>query len=141
LPYANSYLTTGNYVSGAVDFPANGGVNGFITGGIEMSGCSTNADGSPADILAAWVYWETIVNDPAAFALGSGGTLYLRREVPRTRPHGPADQVVALTGPFASCFGPSGSTPSYTMFQMRADVRRFLPLQYDASGRSTASVW
>ena len=44
---------------------------------------------------------------------------------------------LALTGPFATCFGPNGSTPSYTMFQMRADVRRFLPLQYDASGHST----
>ena len=28
LPYTNSYLTTGNYVSGAIDFPARASVNG-----------------------------------------------------------------------------------------------------------------
>src|SRR5580765_6361635 len=74
LPYANSYLTTGNYVSGAIDFPGGAGVNGFVTGTIPMSGIPANADGSPADILAAWLYWETIVNDPAAFAQNSHAT-------------------------------------------------------------------
>ena len=44
LPYANSYLTTGNYVSGSVDFPATGGVNGFVTGTIEIGGIPANAE-------------------------------------------------------------------------------------------------
>jgi len=46
-------------------------VDGYVSGTIPISGIPANADGSPADILAAWVYWETIVNDPQAFALGS----------------------------------------------------------------------
>ena len=72
LPYANSYLTTGNYVSGAVDFPGNAGVNGMATGTIHIAQADgsalipSNSDGSPADILAAWVYWETIVNDASS---------------------------------------------------------------------------
>src|SRR5215216_2616980 len=62
LPYANSYLTTGNYVTGAVDFPGGAGVNGMATGTITMDPIPPNQDGSPADIIAAWLYWETIVN-------------------------------------------------------------------------------
>ena len=34
LPYANSYLTTGNYATAAVDLPGGGAVNGSATGTI-----------------------------------------------------------------------------------------------------------
>ena len=59
LAYANGYLVTGNYVEASVDFqPASGG-NGFGTGTINVSGVPDQAD-----VLAAWLYWETIVETP-----------------------------------------------------------------------------
>ena len=83
---------------------------------------------------------ETIVNDPSAFAQGSPapytyGAKFRGHDlkVLQTKP-------LALSGPFASCYGPN-STPSYTMFQMRADVRRFLPLQYTPAATRRANVW
>src|SRR5215510_4326740 len=65
LPYANSFLVTGNYVTGSVDLPGTGVVGGAATGTIHMNGVPTNSDGSPADILGAWLYWETIATDPS----------------------------------------------------------------------------
>src|SRR5215510_10381691 len=55
LPFSKQFLIPGNYVVGSVDLlPASQG-NGFITGNIPVSGVPANAD-----ILAAYLYWETI---------------------------------------------------------------------------------
>src|SRR5262249_59020065 len=96
LPYANSYLTTGNYVTGTVDLPGTGTVNGFSNGTIHMSRVPTNDDGSPAEILGAWLYWETIVTDPSQIAGAKFRGLAL--DVVKA-------SSLALTGPFASCWG------------------------------------
>ena len=58
LPFSNSYSITGNYVVGGVDLAPQSGANGFVTGTIPMSGVPANAD-----ILAAFLYWETIWTD------------------------------------------------------------------------------
>src|SRR5207344_1875178 len=57
LPYAKGFLITGDYAVGGVDLlPASGG-GGFLTGTIPMSGVPATAD-----VLAAYLYWETISN-------------------------------------------------------------------------------
>src|SRR6185503_8529229 len=74
LPYSKGYLVTGNYVIGGVDLePGNmwwadrhdddsirRDANGFRTGTIRMKGVPDNAD-----ILAAFLFWETIYTDIA----------------------------------------------------------------------------
>ena len=57
LKYANGFLVTGNYVVGGVDLTkdVNVPMGGFATGVINISGVPANAD-----ILAAYLYWETI---------------------------------------------------------------------------------
>ena len=63
LPYANGFLVTGNYVTGGVDLePASGG-NGFLSGTIPMNGVPPNAE-----VLSAFLYWETIAANPAQLA-------------------------------------------------------------------------
>ena len=54
LPYTGGFLLTGNYVVGSVDLQGQS-ANGFQTGTIHMSGVPANAD-----ILAAYLFWETI---------------------------------------------------------------------------------
>src|ERR1051325_8159182 len=54
LPYSDGFLVTGNYVVGGVDIQGQS-TNGFATATIHMSGVPANAD-----ILAAYLYWETI---------------------------------------------------------------------------------
>src|SRR6266496_4696073 len=58
LPYASSFLVTGNYVVGGVDLTHTQnptGADGLVTGMINISGVPANAD-----ILAAYMYWEMI---------------------------------------------------------------------------------
>src|SRR5881397_1864046 len=57
LPFAKSYTVTGNYVVGGVHLP-NQSADGFATRIIPMRGVPENAD-----ILAAFLYWETISTD------------------------------------------------------------------------------
>src|SRR5262245_39178768 len=66
LTYSSGFLVTGNYAVGGVDFnnSANVPVGGFATGTINISQCSTtvttNCVPAGSDILAAYLYWETI---------------------------------------------------------------------------------
>ena len=55
LPFAKSDTITGNYVVSGVDLQPQSKGNGFVTGAIPVSGIPANAD-----ILAAFLYWETI---------------------------------------------------------------------------------
>ena len=90
-----------------------------------MSGVPANAD-----ILAAFLYWETISTqisqvDGAKFR-GNPVTVV---KATSTR----------LDGDAASCWSPvSGPRPSYTLTMFRADVLRFLPLQKDSNGNITS---
>src|SRR5215217_4941011 len=58
LHYSRGFLVTGNYVVGGVDLTetANPIVNGFSTGTIQVG----NSVPANADIVAAYLYWETI---------------------------------------------------------------------------------
>ena len=55
LPYAKSFLMTGNYAVGGVDLDPRTALNGFITGTIHIGDLPANAD-----IVSAFLFWETI---------------------------------------------------------------------------------
>ena len=125
LPYANSYLVTGNYVVGGVDLaPASGG-NGFLTGTINMSGVPQDAE-----VLSAFLYWETIAASPAQLA----GAQFRGQSIDMSDANVVQVSPSSLSGSTASCYS-SGS--GLTMFMVRADVRRLLPRELDATGKPT----
>ena len=129
LPLAKSYLVTGNYVVGSVDFDPHTAVNGSITGTVPMNGVPANAD-----ILAAFLYREMIsVQTPLLVAPAKFNNFDLNVVKGSSQ---------SLTGNTAACFSSGGgSGASYTMTMFRADVLRFLPEQKDANGKPTGRPW
>ncbi len=128
LPYTKGFLVTGNYVVGGVNLTeqAHPIVNGFSTGEIAMSGVPANAD-----IVAAYLFWETITlqSDPSAVngVKFRGTTLDLDDQV-----------LVKKTSyslpPSNSCWS-SGVALTGNMF--RADVLSLLPMRDDAADNPT----
>jgi hypothetical protein len=128
LDYSNGFLVTGNYVVGTIDLPQQSGGNGFLTGTINMTGASAVPAG--AEILSAFLYWETITSeDPSQRQLQLNGVKFRGLGVDAVN-----IAYSSLTGATASCWSSGGGSGSaYTMNEMRADVRRLLPV--DATGR------
>ena len=67
LPFSKQFLVTGNYTVGTVDLIPDNQAGGFLTGTVPVSGVPANAD-----VVAAYLYWETIStnvieNDGALF--------------------------------------------------------------------------
>jgi len=60
LDFSKHFLITGGYTVGSVDLQSGSGGGGFLTGTINMSGVPANAD-----VLAAYLYWETIATNVA----------------------------------------------------------------------------
>jgi len=139
---SNNYFVTGDYVVGGVGLRGMG-VNGLATGTISIPDTvQARATGVPskgvpagADIVAAFLYWQTVESSQAGFA-GQNGFF------------GPAGQVpypiqgTILGNPNApvswSSGGCSGSSQgSKTIRTYRADVRPFLSL--DANGKPVAN--
>jgi hypothetical protein len=122
-----NYIVTGDYVVGGVGLRGLG-VNGFATGTISIPDAnSVPAQGVPsgADIVAAFLYWQTVESSQSAFA-GQNGFF-----------NGYAISGTILGNPNApvswSSGGCSGSSNgSKTMRTYRADVRPYLYL--DANG-------
>ena len=124
LPYAKGYTVTGDYAVGNVDLRPTGGSSGFATGTIPMSGVPENAD-----ILAAFLYWETIWTDKAQV---DGATF---RGAPVTVVKASSR---ALADKTAACYASGGGRkPKYTMTMYRADVLHLLPSQVDGDGNAT----
>lgn len=121
LPFAKSYLITGNYVVGGVDVPAQAQGN-FASGTIPCPALPANAD-----ILAAFLYWETITTSSTIKAQADGARF---RGQPMTVVKATRVRATPAT---AACFPSSSAT--LTMY--RADVLRLLPLQLDTNGRPT----
>jgi hypothetical protein len=117
LHYSKSYTVTGDYVVASVDVSAKDAQGGFVTGTIEVSGVPDNAD-----ILAAWLYWETVTSSPQQAAgarfRGNQLTLATRRDQP-------------LNSSASPCFSSGAGTGPYTMSTFTADVLRFLAPQLD----------
>src|SRR5688572_29094035 len=122
LAFSKSYTVTGNYVVGGVDLLPMDVPGGYQTGTIPMAGVPANAD-----ILAAFLYWETISNNPAEVYdgvkfRGSPITVVKTAKQP-------------LTNDLATCWS-SGGGP-FTLSMYRADVLRLLPEQLDVDGKTT----
>ena len=124
LPFSKSFLVTGNYVVGGVDLAPQSGGQGFIAGTIPMSGVPANAD-----VLAAFLYWETI---STASAQVNGAKF---RGSPLTAVKTSSMPLNPTNAPCWSSGGGSGAV--YTMTMFRADVLRLLPEQLDGSGNPT----
>src|SRR5688572_15101566 len=139
LPYSRGYLVTGNYVVGGVDLteqqnPAD--QNGLATGTIHITKCApqttTNCIPEDADIVAAYLYWETII--PTAAPSLAAGVKFRGEEILLNDLAGAKASSQPLTGTTASCWS-SGSP--LTMVQFRADVLRFLPIRLDKDDKPT----
>ena len=120
LPFAKSFLVTGNYAVGSVDFNPQTAANGSITATLPMSGVPNGAE-----VLAAYLYWESISTDVA--------------QVDGVKFRGEPMTVVkrssaGLTGTTAPCFSSGGgSSGTYTMSVYRSDVYRLLPRKADGT--------
>jgi hypothetical protein len=127
LPFAKNFLITGNYVVGSVDLAPQSGANGFLTGTIPVSGVPATAE-----VLAAYLYWETISTDIAQVdgAEFRGSPIVVVKQSYST-----------LTGGTAQCWtSGGGSGASYRMTMFRADVLRQLPIETDSTGKPTGRI-
>jgi hypothetical protein len=122
LPYSLSYTVTGDYATGFVDFLPSPHTGGFQTDTIRMSGVPKNAE-----ILAAFLYWETVdeTRDDAHLSEVYSGVLFRGSPVSFVRAI-----PQKLEGVYAPCWSHAGNT----LYSMRADVLSLLPAQLDQNG-------
>src|SRR5262249_25953883 len=118
--YSGGFLVTGNYAVGAVDLThqANPAVNGFATGILNID------VPQGADILGAYLYWETI-HLTTATNIQAGvefdGFNVNSPDIPFVK----SGADLPLTG--GACYG-SGNQ-GYSLTMMKADVLHLLPLE------------
>ena len=127
LAFFKNYFVTGGYAAGGVALRGTG-ADGLATGAISIAGVPPGAD-----ILAAFLYWESIVTrqDPDAGLTGAefrGNPL---------SPLGPSRSLAKALNPAgtAPCWssggGAGGADGAHRMVAYRADVLRFLPIDRD----------
>jgi len=129
LNFFNNYFVTGDYAVGGVGLRGLGDASGFATGTISIPDTNQpNAGSVPAgaDIVAAFLYWETVESSQTTFA-GQQGFF-----------NGYAIAGAVLGNPNAPVSWSSGgctgsSNGSKTMRSYRADVRPYLKL--DSNGK------
>jgi hypothetical protein len=119
LKHFTTFTLTGDYVVAGVDLQPQSQANGFVTGTIQVSGVPANAD-----IVAAYLFWETLWSNPSQLA----GASFRGEPVSAVK-----SSTVSLTGPYSLCSSNGGNN----LTMMRADVRRLLPPQLDANGKPT----
>ena len=124
LPYSLSYTVTGDYAVGSVDLLPSPNTGGFQTGTIHMGTATERVVPKNAEILAAFLYWETLAETEADLE----GVLFRGTPVSFVR-----TLSQELTGVFAPCWSNSGNT----LYAMRADVLSLLPPQLDENGNPT----
>jgi hypothetical protein len=130
LPYARGYSGTINYVVGSVDLTEQANPidqYGFSTGTISITGVPDDAD-----IVAAYLYWETITLD--ADPSQAAGVKFRDHELLLNDVMAVKKSSQALTGSTASCWS-SGVPLRMTLF--RADVLPLLPVRVDKDGKPT----
>jgi len=122
LHFFKNYFVTGGSVTGFVDFAPNSGGNGFATGVIPVGGVPQGAD-----IVGAFLYWETIAAGNQSSAV-SGARFHGFDISSVTRQVG----FRPLSANFAPCWSSGGgANTAYTMATYRTDVLRFLPIGDD----------
>lgn len=124
LKFGENFFVTGDYVVGGVGLRGLGDSTGFATGTINIPDAnSVPATGVPAgaDVVAAYLYWQTVESDQTISA-GENGFFrgYPIEGVPLGNPNAPTSW---------SSGGCSGSSQgSKTMQVYRADVLSLLPV-------------
>ncbi len=114
LTFFKNYFVTGDYVVGGVGLRGLGDVTGFATGKIPPPGVPAGAD-----VVAAFLYWQTVEKSQSAFAGRQGffnGRAITGREL--GNPNAPVSWSAG------GCAGSSQGTT--TLRTYRADVRPFL---------------
>lgn len=130
LPFARSYIGTINYVVAGVDVTEQQNPisqDGFSTGTLSIGGVPADAD-----IVAAYLYWETITLESDRSQ--ASGVTFRGNELLLNDVMGVKKSSQALTGTTASCWS-SGQPLLMTKF--RADVLRFLPIRLDKDNKPT----
>ena len=130
LPFARGFSGPINYVVGSVNLTEQQNPIdqfGFSTGTISITGVPLNAD-----IVAAYLYWETITldADPAQAA----GVKFRDQEITLNDVMAVKKSSQLLSGSLASCWS-SGVPLRMTLF--RADVLPFLPARVDKDNKPT----
>ncbi|MBI4886242.1 MAG: choice-of-anchor L domain-containing protein [Acidobacteria bacterium] len=132
LPYSTGYLVTGDYAVGSVALPsASPSASGVSTGTISMSGVPANAD-----ILAAFLYWQTVQVSSVERRQIADSVRFRGRPIMSVRVKSTRQLLPGNTG---QCF-PSRPGPPLGVTVFRADVLRLLPPQMDVNGDSTGKL-
>ena len=115
IKFFKNYFITGDYVTGSVDIVPQTAVDGRASGTIPMSGVPANAD-----ILAAFLYWQTITNGNPTFISAK----FRDQEIGSFAVKVGQSPVNPSTAP---CWAKQGSATAIAT-TWRADVLRALPL-------------
>jgi hypothetical protein len=118
LNFFKNYFITGDYKVHGLGLKSTG-VNGFATGTINFSGVP---DG--ADVLAAFLYWETIVQQGQT---GTAGATFRGQDISAAKELNPTGSAPC----WSAGGGTGGANGTKKMKAYRADVRRFLPIGTD----------
>lgn len=125
LPWFHTYTVPGGYVVGGVDLVPVSFGNSLMTRKISMGGVPANAE-----VLAAFLYWETVWSGPANALDALRGQVKFRGQA--------VTAVKSSSLPLTAGCRASGNGQTITM--MRADVRRLLPFQMDENGEPTGRL-
>ena len=100
LPYSLSYTVTGDYAVGGVDLLPSPHTDGFQTATLHMGTTEDNTVPANAEILAAFLYWETLADseDQLAGVKFRGTPVTFVRTVSQ-----------GLDGVFAPCWSPAAT--------------------------------
>ncbi|MBZ5527089.1 MAG: hypothetical protein LAN71_04190 [Acidobacteriia bacterium] len=128
----NNYFVTGDYAVGGVGLRGSGDATGYAMGYITIPDPNySNSTGVPAgaDIVGAFLYWQTVESSQTSFAGQQG---YFRALVAGTPSAGYPITGFSLGNPNAPVSWSSGgcagaSNGSKTIRTYRADVRGYLP--------------
>jgi hypothetical protein len=121
LPYARGFLITGDYVVGAMNTATGAGT-------IELSGVPADAD-----IVAAYLYWETI-HDIETLPNPAAEVTFRGQHLSPGAVHASSRTLHDITAP---CWGAESSVPTARLSWFRTDVLHMLEKRYDADGRWT----
>ena len=129
LNYFRNFFVTGDYAVGGVGMEALG-VDGLATGEIHFDLAHMNEVPASAEILAAYLYWQVVVNVNNGEESGAAGTMF--NGFPLNSPEGFPFWVGLSPGGTAPCWGSGGGTGASSgskgTFTFRSDVLHFLPI-------------